>query len=132
MSKLPPLSGCILEISRPLREALDSRNAQMAAVGLAVVAWNASQSSDVDKANRSFRRLVTALRIKDLELIVELRKSLDDMIERRRTLFPDDNRFCAHYYIHTVANVPHLEVVAVLEEPEDELAGTIPPEEDAE
>jgi hypothetical protein len=116
---LPPLSERIIEIAGDLFRDAENHQAGQNALIIAMMAWNASTEGFSLGPDETFKAILQAYKLTELDMIVAMRKAFDTMIERRKKLFPEDRRVVAdHCFSMTASGEPHFEVASLIMPPE--------------
>lgn len=102
------MSDTILEFAQPLLRADLTEEEIRGVIGLAVVAWNASHMPD-DMWTRSVANCAESSRLSQGEsgLLEDL---MFPLVELKRLLFADDERFVVNFELSFERDKPHLQV----------------------
>ncbi|NOQ36436.1 MAG: hypothetical protein GQ569_11170 [Methylococcaceae bacterium] len=103
MSKLKnkKLSEKILELIEPYMSTVAKKNSEARMESLVLIgstAWNIEVTGKKDLQDVIFKTLSTQ------EEISEIKKTINELIERKQKLFPDDDRLILNYKINPTKN----------------------------
>ena len=97
------LSEAVLEFAEPLLAAAPNRASQEAAINSAILIWNLALVPD-DQAKELRQAFIDRQPPNDPSEGAELNALLDELLARKRALFPSDKRFIVQHELRFSGN----------------------------
>ena len=120
-TKFESMSDVLLEYAEPFTESLknDDKNEFEQAIQIAIVLWNCAVFREQPDKKKAYKKGLKMLKgrmcTKEDSAVIEM------MLERKRLLFPDNNRIIMGVDVSDVGDNFHIEVASTLAEGQAEL-----------